>query len=234
MRAVVMLIALLVAMLAHAQMDLWDQRARTPGLIWGSKIVIEDQPCCETAKGTPTDDSAEATVLAAEPRRAFRDGRVLKLNLMGGRSLKITDCDQEACNPVEYRRHRLVAWWTLPGFRYYVVNVHLYEGGMTYLIREADGLVVVVAAPPVLSPSSRYAIAWNRSLMDGPSMELLDLNSYPPTMHDITPGRMFRSKREYLPRGEARMAERHAAHIRRLRVFRFELSSIQNDTANRG
>ena len=159
-----------------------------PGLVWGSKIVIEDRPCCETTRSTPSaTDGAEAAVLAALPDRASRDGRVLTLKLDGGRSLKITDCDGQACNAEEWRVHRLVAWW--PQLRYYVVDVGLYEGQMAFLIREADGLVVRVVAPPVLSPNARYAIAWHTGVIDGgPFMELLEIKPDRPTINEIYPG----------------------------------------------
>ena len=184
MRAVVVAIILLVATPSFAQTDAFAEWARNPampsaGLLWGSKIEIEDQACCGAGRhGTPAADNNDASVLATFPDRAVRDGLVLKLRLDGGRSLKITDCVDDACEVQKTRRHRLVAWW--PRSRYYIVDVGLYEGKMAYLIRETDGLVLRVPAPPILSPDGRYAVASDPSVMTGGDLQFLDMRVDPP------------------------------------------------------
>ena len=49
-----------------------DRRERTAmptkGLLWGSKMTIEDQPCCTALKGAKPADRAEAAALAASRR----------------------------------------------------------------------------------------------------------------------------------------------------------------------
>jgi len=80
------------------------------GFVWGSKMTVEALPCCALPNGT-LPDKDEAAVLARLSGHAFRDKDILKLELEGGRSLKITDCDDEtACEADRFRRHRLVAW----------------------------------------------------------------------------------------------------------------------------
>ena len=76
------------------------QRTATPtkGLLWGSKMTVENDPCCTPRQGAKAGDRTEAAVLASVPDRALRDGPILKLKLQDNRVLKITDCnDQDAC-----------------------------------------------------------------------------------------------------------------------------------------
>jgi hypothetical protein len=117
--------------------------------------------------------------------RASRDGKTLKLRLDHGRTLKIVDCD-EACVPEDYRVHRLTTYW--PQYRYYVISIGYYEGQGGFLIDEANGAVIYVAAPPVLSPGGRYAITWDPSLENDRKvrMEWLDLQER--TILPIGPG----------------------------------------------
>jgi hypothetical protein len=205
MRAVIALLSFVPASPAYAQMDyqrvpgdVSHERTATPGLIWGSKIVIDDQPCCETERGSSTAGNAEAAVMATIPGQAVREGRVLKLRLDAGRTLRITDCDDpNACGSGGFREHRLFAWW--PGsLRTYVIDVRLHENRMAFLVRASDGSVMLVAAPPVLSPHERYAIAWDPSLINGgPVMDLIDLASSPLEIRVITPGRVCRDEQVY-------------------------------------
>jgi hypothetical protein len=177
MRAVLASDALLLAIPAYGQFDyqrlprdVAHEHTATPGVIFGSRVVIEDLPCCRASAPGAGPDAAE---LSIAPHMASRDGTDLKLRLDGGRSLKITDCsdqpsDYPQCSGLSFHVHRLIGWW--PKYRYYVVQVKLY-----------------VAAPPILSPDERYAIAWDSSLLNGPQMELLDLA--PPDklkIYDIT------------------------------------------------
>ena len=104
--------------------------------------IAEDQ-----VPSTKVADPSDLTVIARNADRASREGPVLRLKLQGGRSLKITDCDDEgACEADRFRKHRLVAWW--PSLGYYVVGVGLYEEGLAYLVSEKDGRTTLVAAPP--------------------------------------------------------------------------------------
>ena len=187
MRAVFAAVALFVAAPCHAQTDMRDQRTATPSkdLLWGSKMTIENQPCCEAVHGKAPAGRSEAAVLAAVPDRAFRDGPILKLRLQQNRTLKITDCnDQQACEADRFRAHRLAAWW--PTLGYYVVNVGLYEDSMTYLISERDGRTTRVAAPPVLSPSARSAVALQSNLMSGVDLNVIDMTTDPPTVLEVS------------------------------------------------
>jgi len=204
LRSAALLAAILFAIPAQAQInyqilpnDVSHDRIATPGLVWGSRIVIEDKPCCETPQGTSTPDSGEAKVMAEIPGQALREGRTLELRLDRFRTLKITDCDDlSSCGNGGFREHRLVAWW--PGtLRIYVIAVRMYEESMAFLVRASDGSVAVVASPPILSPNARYAIAWDSSLMNGPTMELLDFSTTPPAIRVITPGRICQDKQVY-------------------------------------
>jgi len=185
MRAIFTAAVLLIAIPAHAQTDEWTKTTAMPSSrpLWGSKIEVENQPCCALAHGLRTTDIDEAAVLSTVRDRAVRDGPTLWLKLAGNRSLKITDCDDESpCPaPMEVRSHRLAAWW--PKFRYYVVDVGLYEGQMAYLIRETDGLVVRVPAPPVLSPDEQFAVSSNPDVENGSGdLEILNMRVDPPTV----------------------------------------------------
>ena len=177
-------VALLLAAPSQAQTG---QRTATPstGLLWGSKMTVETQPCCTVPKGARPADQAEAAVLAAVPDRAFREGPILKLKLQEGRTLKITDCDdQDACEADRFRKHRLTAWW--PALGYYVVTVGLYEDGMAYLISERDGRTTRVAAAPVLSPSARRAVALQANLMSGVDLNVIDMTTDPPKVLEVS------------------------------------------------
>jgi len=184
LRPVLAVVAVLLAAPSQAQTG---ERTATPskGLLWGSKMTIENQPCCTTLKGAKPADRSEAAVLAAVPERALRDGPILKLKLQGNRTLKITDCDdQYACQADRFRKHRLAAWW--PALGYYVVTVGLYEDSMAYLISERDGRTTHVAAPPVLSPSARRAVALQSNLMSGVELNVVDLTSDPPKVLEVS------------------------------------------------
>ena len=95
------------------------------------------------------------------------------------------DCDSDSgCDGEDLRIHRLVGWW--PKHRIYVVAVSLYEDSVAYLVAERDGRTLVATAPPVLSPSGRWAIALTSNLMAGVDLELLDMSGNPPTLAKIT------------------------------------------------
>ena len=167
-----------------------DPAARTgqpsKGLLFGSKLTIEKEPCC--APGSRGADARETKVFAAardgRKERASREGDILRLRLDGDRTLKITDCDdQAACEADRYRRHRLAAWW--PAQDLYVLSVGLYEEGMAYLVSEKDGRTTRVAAVPVLSPSGRRAVALSSNLMNGVDLDLIDLSVQPPAVTRI-------------------------------------------------
>jgi hypothetical protein len=153
------------------------------GLVWGSKMTVEALPCCAVPNGK-LPDKDEAAALAKLAGHAWRDNDILKLELEGGHSLKITDCDDEtACEADRFRKHRLVAW--LPASRLYVVNVPLYEGSLAYLIAHKDGRTTQVAAPPVLSPSGQHAIALQSNLMTGVVLNVIDLAAVPPKVVEV-------------------------------------------------
>ena len=178
-------IALLVAAPSYAQTDSSQQRTAMPsaGLLWGSKMTVENEACCGPSGKAA--DPAEAAAFATVAGRASREGPILRLKLQGNRTLKVTDCDnQDACEGDRFRVHRLVGWW--PALRYYVVNVGLYEDSVAYLISERDGRTTQVAAPPVLSPSGRRAVALQSNLMSGVDLNVIDMRSDPPVVLDVS------------------------------------------------
>jgi hypothetical protein len=182
-RLPLVLVALLVAVPCLAQDEASKERTAMPskGLLWGSKMTIESQPLPASKSG----DRAEAAVLATVPDRASRDGPILRLKLQGGRTLKITDCDDvNACEADRFRKHLLAAWW--PTQQIYVVHVGLYEDSMAYLVSERDGRTTRVAAVPVLSPSGKRAVALQSNLMTGVDLNLVDLGSDPPTVLEVS------------------------------------------------
>ncbi len=180
------------------------------GLLNGSKAVIESQPCCGASRGTV--HKSDAAVLAKVPGMAARDGRILRLKLDGNRTLSLTDCLAEnGCDGDDLRVHRLVAWW--PKQRFYVVAVALYEESVAYLVSQQDGRTLVATAPPVLSPSGRWAVALVSNLMSGVDLELLDLGREPPTLNKITemptcrgagPDSMLRPKPAWIDESQVR------------------------------
>ena len=185
--AITLTLATLLVSAAHGQKVPAAERTALPskGLLWGSKMTIETQPCCTPSPGAKVADPSDLTVIARNADRASREGPVLRLKLQGGRSLKITDCDDEgACEADRFRKHRLVAWW--PSLGYYVVGVGLYEEGLAYLVSEKDGRTTLVAAPPVLSPSGRTAVALVSNLMAGVDLNIIDLNVEPPKVVNVT------------------------------------------------
>jgi hypothetical protein len=178
-------IGLFSAAPADAQND--TQRTATPtkGLLWGSKMTVETEPCCPPRQGAKPGDRTEAAVLASVPDRALRDGPILKLKLQNNRTLKITDCnDQDACEADRFRVHRLAAWW--PKLGYYVVFVGLYEESIAYLISERDGRTTRVAAVPVLSPSGHGAVALQSNLMNGVELNMIDMTADPPKVLEVS------------------------------------------------
>jgi hypothetical protein len=179
-RPVLAVLALFLAAPSHAQTA---ERTAMPtkGLLWGSKMTVENQPI----QGSKPVDRSEATVLATVPDRASRDGSILRLKLQDGRTLKITDCnDVNACEADRFRKHLLAAWW--PAQHLYVVHVGLYEDSMAYLISERDGRTTRVAAVPVLSPSGRRAVALQSNLMNGVDLNVVDMTATPPKVLEVT------------------------------------------------
>ncbi len=188
-RGAAALAALVVAFAipAHAQKEKQSERTALPskGLLWGSKMTVEAQPCCAPIPGAKPVDQSDAAVLSKVSDRASRDGPILRLKLQDGRTLKITDCnDQTACEAERFRIHRLAAWW--PAQRLYVVHVGLYEDSMAYLISERDGRTTRVTAVPVPSPSGRRAVALTSNLMAGVELELIDLGGDRPSVVEVS------------------------------------------------
>jgi len=164
MRKAIVAIAVLVTTPLYAQTDTSSQRGAMP-----KAFAIENQPCCDKIRGTPSVNSDDATVLAALPDRAVRDGKILRLKLEGNRSIKITDCgdDEDVCRTPEN----------------FVVHAGFYESQGGYLIRETDGLVVGVPAPPILSPDERYAVSSDPSVANGGgAVSILDMRFDPPAV----------------------------------------------------
>jgi hypothetical protein len=180
--AALMAAFLVAAASAQARTDKPNERTAMPskGLLWGSKMTLESEPCCTAFRGARQPDRAEAAVLDTIPDRVLRDGPILKLGLQGGRTLKITDCDvEDACEAERFRTHRLAAWW--PASAYYVVKVNLYRGGFAYLVSERTGRTTRVAAVPVPSPSGRRAVAWQG---DG-ELEVIDVAGDSPKVVEV-------------------------------------------------
>lgn len=172
-----------VSVVANAQ----DERTGTPskGLLLGSKMTVENGPCCTATPGATPGDHEEAKILASVGDRASRDGPILRLRLQGNRILKITDChDLDACEADRFRAHKLAAWWPTQG--YYIVKIWLYEATLAYLISERDGRTTRVAAVPVLSPSGRRAVAVESNLMTGVDLEIIDLTANPPNVTEVS------------------------------------------------
>lgn len=164
MRAILTVIALAISMPTHAQSD----------------ITIEDRPCCEVQRAFAA-RSQEAEVIAAMSDRAFRQGSNLWPKLDGNRSLRIIDCDAFACG-ASFSRHELAAWW--PKHRYYVIDVVFQKEREAYLISERDGRRTSVFAPPVLSPSGRYAVAADLGPeYDG--LRIVDMSVDPPSVVEV-------------------------------------------------
>jgi hypothetical protein len=168
----------------------WEKHSGLPGtgpLVWGSVVFLSDDLCCYQVSQAPLEASPDAPVIETLRDRAFRMGPILWLRIVGDRSLRIIDPYPAKFETLDYhrwRRHSLTAWWDEQ--RYYVVDVVVHEDRHAYLISEIDGEVSIVHAPPVLSPSGRYAVAFDLSLMNGQSLQLIDLTSRPPKMLEIT------------------------------------------------
>src|SRR5512135_3292916 len=99
MRAWLAVALFLATVPAHAQTDdSWSKWVAMPvgGTLWGSDVAIENRPCCEP---TGRASEQEAPVLKALAGRASRLGRILRLRLEGGRTLRFTDCeDTSVCD----------------------------------------------------------------------------------------------------------------------------------------
>ncbi|TAJ30016.1 MAG: hypothetical protein EPO67_14640 [Reyranella sp.] len=115
---------------------------------------------------------------AQSPPGVSREGPALVLQVDGSRPVRIIDSTTG-----DQRRHELVAWW--PDHRLYVVDVVMHEARQAYLVSARDGHITTVAAPPVLSPSGRYAIAWEPSPLIGNPMELVDLRGDRPIVRKV-------------------------------------------------
>lgn len=148
----------------------------------GSDVTIRNEPCCEEQRAAAA-LTPEAKVIAAIPEQAFREGSVLWLRLDGNRSAQIVDYAAFVCSVDNIRWHRLVAWW--PKHRYYVIDVGLYEGRHAFLISERDGRSTPVFAPPVLSPTGRYAVAADLSPAYGNDLQIIDMSVDPPSTLEV-------------------------------------------------
>jgi hypothetical protein len=153
------------------------------------QISIESGPCC-AAGGSDFDRlfAAEPQVLAALPDLALRRGRTLSLKLGNNRTLTLVDCGfpDLPCKEsgLNTQLHVLTSFWAKHG--YYVVSLLYYESQRGLLIRESDGAMWQVAAPPILSPDGQYAIASDVSATGGSGgTEMLDLRTDAPRFFAI-------------------------------------------------
>lgn len=162
----------------------WEEHAALPGagpLVWDSVAFVSEDSCCHQVSQAPLEASSDAAVIETLRDRAFRMGPVLWLRIVGDRSIRIIDPYPPKFVTYDYHRwrlHRLIAWWD--EHRYYVVDVSVHEGRHAYLISELDGRVSLVFAPPVLSPSGRYAVALDGSPAYGNGLQLIDMTVRPP------------------------------------------------------
>src|SRR3981189_2447067 len=119
LRPVLAVVGLLLAAPTQAQTEQRTAVHAAAGMVGGSKLPIEPQPCATPPKGAKPADQAEAAAMAAVPGRAFREGPILRLKLQDNRTLKVTDCDdQDACEADRFRKHRLAAWWPALGYHH--------------------------------------------------------------------------------------------------------------------
>jgi hypothetical protein len=181
--AIVAVACLLAALPSQAQSPDGPAQWTLPsgGLLNGSKAEIESGPCCGASRGSVRNPDAAA--IAKVPGLASRDGMTLRLQLAGSRALKVTDCDFADC-PDDPHTHRLVGWW--PNHHLYVVAVMLSEEGVAWLVSQADGRTLMVAAPPVLSPSGRLAVALVSNLMAGVDLQVIDFGQTPTAIITVT------------------------------------------------
>jgi hypothetical protein len=179
-------VAALVALPLLAQTTQQRVALPTSDELWGSMVAVEITPCCSAGTGQPGIAKAEAAVLEQLRDRASRDGPVLRLKLGGNRSLKITDF--LSGGGADYRAHSLVAWWPRQG--YYIVEVTHYDGPQSiYLVREADGLMLLVFAEPMLSPDEQHGVMQSPgSPGDFGLIDLVDIGANPPRLLPIALG----------------------------------------------
>ncbi len=163
---------------ANAQPKDASRFAKPGETAWGSLMAIERNDGWSTRGVWLRDSSNEEPEIARFKDRATRDDNILRLKLDDNRVLKIAD--EGRCGGFgTCLVHRLVDWW--PRLHYYVVRVSHGEGDEAYLIRENDGFVVRVPAPPILSPDNRYAVASNPTVENGGGKaEVLDMRPDPP------------------------------------------------------
>lgn len=152
--------------------------------LWGSIVLVESLPCCGQIPQWMQTAGRDAQVIAGLSDRAFRTSTSLHLQLDGGRSLQIVDIPAPCLPPEICRAHELIAWW--PKHQLYVVDVFMHEARQAYLISARDGRTTMVSAPPVLSPSGQYAIAWEPSYLIGNPLQLIDLQVDPPRVVEVT------------------------------------------------
>lgn len=158
-----------------------------PPFIASSIAVIVNEGCCTWQKqDVPVPDSADREALEKLRDRAYRNGIVLQLQLDRDRSLKFIDNTSIGDTCEGYagcRKHRLIEYW--PKHRQYIVEVALWEGRAAFLVSARDGRLTPVSAPPVLSPSGRYAVAADLSPAYGNGLQIIDLDAIPPTVLDV-------------------------------------------------
>ena len=185
--AALSLLLLAVPSFAQDEYD-WAERVDRPSNGWldfphGSKATIETEPCCASSFTGKWPNPEEASLLKQLAGKVARDDTILRLALDGGRTLKIVDCrDGNLCKAQE-REHQLVGWW--PAARQYIVRV--YVGGLPWfdLISQKDGSSTSVLEVPILSPSARYAIAFQSGPISGLRINVIDLATDPPKVVDV-------------------------------------------------
>lgn len=157
----------------------WNPPETSP---WLSTIVIGRKDNWIATDRLRSEVTASESAITKFGDRAARDGDVLRLRLADAAVIKLYD--EGFCQGFfTCVRHQLIDWWPTTG--YYVVAVTHGEGGWAYLIRERDGRVMMVTAPPILSPSGRQAVALVSNLMHGVELEIIDLGRDPPTLTKV-------------------------------------------------
>jgi hypothetical protein len=104
----------------------------------------------------PEDTQAEAKALKKFASIAKREGKILSLSLVSGKSVSFRNKD--SCTGYEDCEAYLFSG-LLPATEFFVVNVALYEGSNVYLVSKQTGARYAVYAEPHISPDGKHVVS---------------------------------------------------------------------------
>lgn len=118
----------------------------------------------------------EKTIISKNNYNVKREDNKLIFTSLNGNKMELTDVDDPDSDGATYYHFKKF----IPEIACYLIDVSLYEGGMTYLVSQIDNKKREIFGNPVLSPSGKYFVTNNADIEAGYTangFELFQINA---------------------------------------------------------